>query len=170
MKLFARLGLSALMLLPMGAMAQMKLGHINKQEVISKMPVVAEAKKKLEVFGKQLEDQQNELKKEFETKYNAYLQMRDDAKASKAIVATKEEELKQLQERIQKFQVTANEDFTKQQESLMKPIVEKMDVAIKAVAAEGKYAYIFDTSMGVVVYAQESDDITPQVKKKLGIL
>ena len=149
--------------------AQSKFGHINKQDLLMKMPAVTEAKKKLEVFGKQLEDQQNELKKELETKYTAYMTMREDPKVNKTIITTKEDELKGLQERLQKFQQTANEDFQKEQETQMKPIIDKVDVAIKGVATENKYSYIFDTSLGVVIYAAEGDDITALVKKKLGI-
>lgn len=156
--------------IPAMANAQAKFGYINKQELISKMPAVAEAKKKLETFGKQLEEQQVELRKEFETKYNAYMALKENPTASKAIITTKEEELKGLQERTQKFQQTANEDFQKEQETLMKPIVDKVDGVIKAIITESKYTFIFDTSLGAPFVGPDADNITPQVKKKLGIL
>ena len=42
--------------------------------------------------------------------------------------------------------------------------------AINAVAKEKGYSYIFDsTPGGTLIFAQESDDILPLVKAKLGI-
>ena len=41
--------------------------------------------------------------------------------------------------------------------------------AIKQVARDGGYAYIFDTSMGATLYDEGGDDIMPLVKKKLGL-
>ena len=44
-----------------------------------------------------------------------------------------------------------------------------MDQVINEVAEEGKYTYIFDKSMGTLLYAEESENIISQVKKKLGL-
>ena len=41
--------------------------------------------------------------------------------------------------------------------------------AINEVAEEGKYTYIFDKSMGTLLYAEESENIISKVKKKLGL-
>ena len=37
------------------------------------------------------------------------------------------------------------------------------------VAEEGKYTYIFDKSMGTLLYAEDSENIISKVKKKLGL-
>ena len=34
---------------------------------------------------------------------------------------------------------------------------------------ENGYTYIFDAGVGAVLYSQDSDDIMPLVKKKLGL-
>jgi outer membrane protein len=52
---------------------------------------------------------------------------------------------------------------------LLKPILEKIDVAVKAVGKEGGYTFIFDTSSGSMLFATESEDITSLVKTKLGM-
>jgi outer membrane protein len=49
------------------------------------------------------------------------------------------------------------------------PILEKADIAIKEVAAEGKYTYIFDASTGSLLFADESENILSKVKAKLGL-
>ncbi len=49
----------------------------------------------------------------------------------------------------------------------MKPILEKVNTAIEAVAKEGGFQYIFDTQAGVILYADESADVTSLVKAKI---
>ena len=46
----------------------------------------------------------------------------------------------------------------------------KVNQAIKDIAAEDGYTYIFDTSLGIILYADESTDLTEKVKSRLGIL
>ena len=81
----------------------------------------------------------------------------------------KEQELLDLQNRIQTFEGGAQEKAQNKRQELYTPILKRAEDAVKAVAKENNYAYIFDTSIGAVIYAQESDDITLLVKKKLGL-
>ena len=55
------------------------------------------------------------------------------------------------------------------QEALLKPIVDRAKKAIEEVGKENGYTYIFDSGIGTVLYSQDSDDIMPLVKKKLGL-
>ncbi|MBK9539809.1 MAG: OmpH family outer membrane protein [Flavobacteriales bacterium] len=48
-------------------------------------------------------------------------------------------------------------------------MVEKTNQAIKAVAEEGNFTYIFDISAGMVLYYDKGEDILPKVKAKLAI-
>ena len=86
-----------------------------------------------------------------------------------AIRTVKEKELEDLGMRIQDFQQTAQESIQKKKEDLYGPILKKADAAIKEIAKEKGYAYIFDTSGGTVLYAQESDDVMTLVKTKMGL-
>jgi outer membrane protein len=51
----------------------------------------------------------------------------------------------------------------------LKPIIDKAKKAIEDVAKENGYTYIFDSSVGVLLYYENSDDIMTLVKKKLGL-
>jgi outer membrane protein len=57
----------------------------------------------------------------------------------------------------------------KKKEELYSPIIKKAEDAINQIAKEKSYSYIFDTSVGAVLFAQDSDDILPIVKTKLGL-
>jgi len=104
---------------------------------------------------------------EYQTKLQTYQSKADSM--PEAIKQTKEKELYDLQTRIQDFQQTAQESIQKKKEEIYGPILKKAEDAIKLLAKEKSYSYIFDTSVGAVVYAQESDDLMPVVKAKLGI-
>ena len=45
--------------------------------------------------------------------------------------------------------------------------MEKAKKGIEAVAKEGAYKYVLDTSVGTVLYSEASDDVLMAVKKKL---
>ncbi len=78
-------------------------------------------------------------------------------------------ELQKQQEYIQKFEQDAQQLVSAKREELLKPILLKVDEAIKAVATENGYAMIFDTSTGAMLFANDTDDVTALVKKKLGL-
>ena len=51
----------------------------------------------------------------------------------------------------------------------MAPFIEKAKTAIKEVAKENKYTYVLNAIEDVVIYKDETDNVMPLVKKKLGI-
>ena len=53
---------------------------------------------------------------------------------------------------------------------LLQPIIEKAKKAIDDVAAENGFLYVFDMSMGAILYnSDQSVDLMPLVLKKLGV-
>ena len=56
----------------------------------------------------------------------------------------------------------------KKQQELLAPVHEKMTKAIKAVGEREGYTYIFD-SAAMVHIGNDAQDVTPAVKKQLGI-
>ena len=78
-------------------------------------------------------------------------------------------ELQDLESRIKTFESSAQEDFQNKQEETLTPIIDRAKAAISEVAKELGYTYVFDTSLGVLLYQEESDNIFEAVKKKIGI-
>jgi outer membrane protein len=147
---------------------KVKFGHINSNDLLVAMPERAEAQKKLQEFSKQLEDQLAVMNQEFQTKYQDYVTHQDSLSAS--IKQLKEEELQSLQQRIQNFQQTAQQDLQQKEQELLQPIIDKAKNAIKEVAKEKGYTWVFDTSVGsLVVWPENSDNLLNDVKTKLGI-
>jgi outer membrane protein len=78
-------------------------------------------------------------------------------------------EIGELEQRIQAAQEKAQQDLAKQEEELLKPMVDRTNTAITEVAAANNFAYVFDVSTGNVLYYDKGEDIMPLVKAKLGI-
>jgi outer membrane protein len=145
-----------------------KIGHINSQELLAAMPESDSAQKKVEALAKEHESVLDEMTVEYNKKLEAlnkgYETLSDLAKASK------EAELQDLQQRIQTFQQSAQDDLQKKRMEFFKPIQDKAINAVNAVAAENGFTYILDSGVGAVVYeGPDAQDILPLVKKKLGL-
>lgn len=163
-KVFA---LVAFMLAATGVFAQVKLGHIETQKLIQAMPEWTAAQKTFEDKQKEINTEMTNLREQFQTKLADYSEKRDTY--SEVIRSSKEQELQELQTRIQRFQETAMADLEKTQNDLMEPVMEKALNAIKEVGKENGFTYIFDMNAGILYAAESSVDVLPLVKKKLGL-
>ncbi len=151
------------------ANAQIKLGHINSQDLLALMPERDSALVILEEQRQSILRQSEELRVEYNVKEEAYIRQRDSL--SPLIAKTKEDELMDYQNRINTFEAAAQQEMNNKQQELFQPIADKAQAAIKEVAKENGFTYILDLSVGAVVFypEDESYDILPLVKAKLGI-
>lgn len=145
----------------------LKFGHIDSGSLIQMMPQTKQADSTLKKFGESLDAQMKGMTAEYQNKLQIYQSTADSL--PELIRTTKEKELGDLGQRIQDFQQTAQESIQKKKEEIYGPILKKAEDAIKEVAKEKAYSYIFDTSVGSIIYAQESDNIMSLVKVKLGL-
>lgn len=146
----------------------LKFAHINSQELVSAMPESDSAQAKLQAFERDLTDQMEQLQVEINKKYQDYMQKRESL--SPALREAKEKEIQDLGQRFQEYQMAAQKDMRDLQARLMQPILEKAHNAIKKVGEVNGFIYVFDLSMGSVLYqSSKSTDIMPLVKKELGI-
>lgn len=158
----------AIVLTSESAMAQ-KFGHVNSQEVIALMPERDSALIQMQKYGKDLQDTQEAMAQDFNTKLKAY--NANKATWTMAILEVKEKELTDLQQRIEQFRNTAQQDFQQRQQTLLAPIMEKAQKAIDKVAKAKGLIYVFDISGEALLYIDDtqSDNILPAVKAELGI-
>ena len=157
--------ISLLLALPMLASAQ-KFGHINTQELFAQMPEVAQVRAKMDTIQSQYENQLASMNEEIQKKMQDY--QAQEATMADAIKQIRQQELQEMNQRIQLFYQTAEQDIQKKQQELLAPVHEKMAKAIKAVGERDGYTYIFD-SAAMVHIGTDANDVTPAVKKELGI-
>lgn len=151
------------------AQKQYKFGHIDSNQLLSIMPEREKAKTDLEAHAKQLEQTLSGMQAELERKYQDYVTSADSL--SKLIRQTKEAELSEMQQRMQNFQQSAQQELAQKENELLQPIIQKAREAIKQVSEERGYIYVFDSGTGVLLHwSEDSEDIMPFVKTKLGII
>ncbi|HLN52473.1 MAG TPA: OmpH family outer membrane protein [Lentimicrobium sp.] len=144
-----------------------KLGHINFAQLYEMMPGQDSIKKEFTAFQEQLQSQFQAMQTEYENKLADY--QNNQATMSNIIKQTKEKEIVDLQRRIQEFQQTAQEELQNKENELTAPIIEKARNAVKEVAKENGYSFIFNSTEGLLLYTEQADDIMAPVKKKLGL-
>ena len=162
--MFKKLLIIVLFALPFCAFAQtpqFKFGTVNTMEIFSAMP-------ERDALAKKYEDEFLKMQEEFGKKYKELMATQDSISIPENIKARRQQELAELNQRIQNFQEVVQNDLAKQQQQLLAPVEKKMRDAIKAVGDEYKFTYLFD--LNAVLYAGVgSEDATPLVKAKLGL-
>jgi len=144
-----------------------KFAYINSQELINELPEVKEANSNIEAFQSQLQKKGQEMIQALQTKYAAVEQNRDSY--SPIELEQEAQKLKDEEAQILQFEQTSQQKILDKSETLLAPIRLRIEDAIKQVADENGYDYVFDYSMGLVLYANEETNIGDLVKAKLGL-
>ena len=149
------------------AQTPQKVGHVNFNELLQSMPGIDSVRIALQEYQQTLTDQMDQMRVEFENKYLDY--QSKSAGMSDIIKQNKEQELAQLQERIDAFQQQAQQELQNKQAAMLQPLINEAKQAVSDVAKELGYNYVLNSIEDVVLYSEPTDDLMPQVKAKLGI-
>jgi outer membrane protein len=131
------------------------------------MPGIDSIQKMLTDYVADLQAIDQQMEKEYLEKQGALEQMVNAGNTSQAILKIKDDELKAMYKRIMEFKQSADVDIQDKQVELLEPFQTKLSDAIKKIAKENHYNYVFDTS--VVLFYAPNDDLTDKVKAELGI-
>lgn len=157
----------AVVLVSFTGFAQQKFAHVNLQELVQLMPEMDEARAAINASSTEAQETYQAMVDEFNTKYQTYQQ-----KASgwtTAIRESKEKELTEIQQRIQEFGASIEQELQQQQQQLMAPIYEKAQNTVNDLAKRGGYIYVFEQSSVLYFDPAQSVDITPEARKVLNI-
>ena len=147
------------------AAAQNKFGFIDLNEVLSSMPEAKKADTLLREYNEALNANANDKQKELNDKLNKFI-----ADSLKMTSVAKEAKRRELQENIQELNgmdTKIQGQVESRRNELAAPIQKKAMEAVKAVAKENGYTYVFPKEY-VYVYP-DADDLADKVKRKLGI-
>jgi outer membrane protein len=177
MKVLTRLSIVAIFLITaLGTTSaqKFKFGHTNSQTIIESMPETKIAKDELTALTDKHRKRFEEMQLEYQKKYTEIVensQLADGSleKWDELTMEDKQRELMGLQERLQSFEQSATDKINQRQVELFTPISEKLQKAIKDVAIEGGYTYIFDETTLLYFSTEQSIDVTAEIKKKLGL-
>ena len=156
------------------AKAQVKIGFINADYILSQMPEAKQVEEDLKNTQKQYETLYQGKVKDFQDKLAAYEKLNSDPKTADIIKQDKEKELQNLQTSIQEFQQNSQSSLQKKQAQLLQPLLKKVEENMHAVAAENAYTYVFnyDAGMGtapILLHYPTDANMSDLVLKKMGI-
>ncbi|MDX1476236.1 MAG: OmpH family outer membrane protein [Saprospiraceae bacterium] len=148
-----------------------KFGYLNSAALLQEMPEVKEAESNLEVLQKQLQAKGQQMLQSFQQKYLELERKNSQGEISPKELEAESAKLKEEETKIAQFEQDMQNQIFEKRNTLLEPILNKVNDAIKAVAEEEGYAYIFDASpgSGILLYADESTDVYDKVKAKLGL-
>lgn len=169
MKRLIGLTLFAVILCAGFSYSQLKIGYVDSDTIMDKLPDAQDARQKLDNIIKDWQAELSKLEGEWKTKYDDYdkrkLIMTDQTRAEA------EQELVKLEQEIAAYREKkfgTNGELFQKQDELMKPVQNKVFLAIEAVAKELELDFVFDRSGDIMLlYAKEEHDITFEVMDKL---
>lgn len=169
MKRLIKLTLAVVLAMSSTSLFAQKFGRINMQELIAAMPETQEMQTNLQAYVKDLSDQMETLQVELNNKYNDF--MKEYNTLSEGVRNVKEQEIQDMQKRLQDFDQWAQNDLQKKRSEMSEPILKKAGEAVHKISQAGGYLAVFDTSMPSLAYFDESalTDLLDQAKAELGI-
>ncbi len=142
-----------------------KIGYIDMEYILEKVPDYAEAKN-------QLEQKAEKWKQEIEVKKNEIAKLKEALKAEKVLLTKelldeREEEITFLEKELMDYQQKKfgpNGDLVVQKAVLVKPIQDQVFNAVQDIAEVKKYDYIFDKSSDLtILFASKRLDISDRI-------
>ena len=150
------------------SMQAQKFGYLNSAALLQEMPEVKEAEANLETLQKQLQAKGQKMVEDFQNKYSD-LESRQQEIAPKDL-EVEVQKLREEEANIGKYEQDMQRQLVEKREALLQPILDRVNAAIKEFAEAEGYTYIFDSSSGVLLYADDSTDVTDKIKAKLGMM
>jgi outer membrane protein len=161
--------ISAFLFFSISASAQLKIGYVDSDFIRKQLTDFQDIDKKMDTYVKEWNDEIAKLEKAWKDKYDDYDKRKlllSDQKRVEIEAELQSMEKKFLDLRQAKY--GPGGDFQKKQEELLKPALDKVNKAIKKVAQENNFDFIFDRTGDIVfIYAKEEYDVTNLVLEKL---
>jgi outer membrane protein len=126
--------------------AQSKTAHIDTQELIAAMPEMKAAQNQLEKLTKTYQADLQTMATELQNKMKQY--QAEASTKTDEVNGQRAQEVQSMRDNVMKYEQTAQQDMSKRQEGLIKPIMEKARVAIQKVARAKGYQYVIDSTAG----------------------
>ncbi len=157
-------GLIGSVLLLSISFAEMKIGYIDSNKIMSEYEDVRQVQI-------ELEKEQRRLQSDLETKARQLDSLKQDYDRQRLLMSDdrrlqKENEMIQLDKTIQQYQMEKfgpEGEIYQIQNQLLAPVLAVIDNAIQTVGKERGYDYIMDAVSGSIVYAIDSHDLTEDV-------
>lgn len=147
--------------------AQTKLGTVDTDLIIGKMPQMKNVMSRLDKYAQKLDSSFQIKAKNYQAKIKAYKTV--EKTISDADKKTKIQEITLLEQEMAKFRKNGSTMMQLQKDDNMRPLYKKLSEVIAEVAKANGYTQVLTTNGNQFGYIDENFDITKLVLAKLGI-
>lgn len=147
----------------------LKYGHTNLGNLLDGMPQTSAAEAQLRVLADSLNQKDSLMKMEFQVNYLKLKKEYDEGALTPVQTQQRQAELEKQRAAIQAYEENAQKTLDTKRAELLQPILTKVNEAIAKVAKSNGFALVFDVGSGAMLFASETIDVTPLVKKELGL-
>ena len=161
--------LLALFLMSISSSYAQKFGYCNSTELLVNLPEVKQADSELQGFQSQLQKMGQDRVKQLQANSEALKRKEEQGAMSPKDLEIQTAALAKEEESIVAYEQEVYQKISEKRQLLYQPILEKVNKAMADVATENGFAFVFDTNSNILLYADETLDVSPLVKKKLNI-
>ena len=152
------------------AVAQVKIGYMDTQEVMSQLPAMQQVQKELNTFIQQKQRDLSDKATQYQDEVADY--QSNQGSMSEQQKKDRERELTDLSEELEEFNQQIRLEIQQKREQLLSPVLTRMDNAIAAIAESQNLDFVLNKSTNngesVLFYASENQqNITQQVLNRL---
>ncbi len=145
-----------------------KVAHLNSAILLSENPKIKQADLDVQKMAEGLElDYQNQVKA-FQEAYIAFESKMKSQEYSAVVLQKDQEALVQQEQKLQLLQQTLQQQINRKREELYAPVLLELEKTVQEFGKAEGYTMIFDSSLGGILYGMDGQDVTEQIKAKLG--
>ena len=171
------LNISTLLLLLTFATADVaaqKFGYLNSGAILAVMPGVTDSDAALKTYQDSLVNVGNEKAAALKADFEAFMVIYQEGDVPPVKAQQKQEEFQRREQELVQYEQVIFDLVNNRRQVLIEPLITKLQAAIDEVGKEGSYTMIFEigssaVGFSAILFAPESEDISAQVKAKLGI-
>tara|TARA_R110002124_G_scaffold287089_1_gene470371 strand:- start:149498 stop:150001 length:504 start_codon:yes stop_codon:yes gene_type:complete len=152
--------------LSISAFAQSKVGTVDVDFILSKMPELPAIQKDVETYGKSLEA---DLSKKYEA-YNLLVEAykKEEAGYTNEVKLQKQKEITDSENDIAKFQQNGSKMVALKRDEVLRPLYAKIGEALEKVAKAEAFTQVLQINNDLV-YLEPEYDLTVKVLNEMGI-
>jgi len=163
-------GLALMGSMAVSAQSTLKFGHVNTQAILSLMPELKTIDEQLQTEYTTLEGQLTNMQEDLQGLQKQYITKMQSGTFTPEERVALETQLQEGNSKVQTFYQQSQQSLQQKEQTLKRPVFDKVSKAIQEVGAENGYLYIFEETGGLTVFKSEkSIDVSDLVKAKLGI-
>ncbi|MCG8309830.1 MAG: OmpH family outer membrane protein [Cytophagales bacterium] len=147
-----------------------KIGIARVNFIMMKLPEMKEIEAQIKEFEEQIQKQYDSKVKDFELKYNNYIE--NGETMPEVVRKDLEIELNTMQKSIEDYQQQAQISIVRKQNSLLQPVQKKVFESIEQIANKFDFSLILNydiSGVPIVLHYKDTFDISNQVLANLGI-